>query len=60
MDYGRFLTTNARYASAFDFRADPFAFVGEVARAGYATDPNYAVEVQSIIRSNHLDRLDAR
>ena len=49
-DYGRFLDANARYKTAFTFTQDPARFVDEVAKAGYATDPNYAATVKSIIK----------
>jgi type VI secretion system secreted protein VgrG len=50
IDYGRFLSTNPRYAKAFDFSDDPLRFADEVARAGYATDPEYASKLKSILR----------
>lgn len=40
--HGRFLRGNSRYAPAFEHTDDPYAFAQEVARAGYATAPNYS------------------
>lgn len=38
--YGQMLQ-NARYAAAFQHTDDPYAFAREIAKAGYATAPNY-------------------
>lgn len=40
-DHGKFLKNNARYSKAFNYKADPKKFALEVAKAGYATAPNY-------------------
>lgn len=57
-DYGRFLKTNARYAACFAFSDQPEQFVDRLAAAGYATDPNYAHVLKSIIRSHSLAAYD--
>ncbi len=57
-DYGRFLSQNARYRSAFIYKNDPEKFVQEMAKAGYATDPNYAKSLISIIHSHKLAQYD--
>lgn len=57
-DYGRFLSTNARYKTAFAHKSNPDQFVQEIAKAGYATDPNYAAALISIIHSHHLAQYD--
>ena len=49
-DYAWLLILNTRYWRAFNTK-DPIQFLTEVARAGYATDPNYINGVTSIIRS---------
>jgi flagellar protein FlgJ len=49
-DHGRFLRANPRYRKAFE-TTDPVKFVEAVAAAGYATDPNYANVLKSIIVS---------
>jgi len=42
LDHSKFLQSNPRYRRAFDFLTSPEDFAREVARAGYATAPNYA------------------
>lgn len=54
LDYGRLLTSNDRYARAFNYRQYPDQFVTEVRAGGYATDPKYATLVISIMRSYNL------
>jgi flagellum-specific peptidoglycan hydrolase FlgJ len=49
-DHGAFLVNNKRYAKAFYFR-DPVLFAREVAKAGYATDPNYYDKIVAIIKT---------
>ncbi|NLE97061.1 MAG: hypothetical protein GX596_03600 [Propionibacterium sp.] len=53
-DFGRLLTTLSRYSKAFDHQDDPDAFVREVHRGGYATDPRYTELVVGIMRSYKL------
>lgn len=48
-DHGNFLKTNARYKNAFRYTNDANKFIEEIAKAGYATDPNYAKKVKVII-----------
>lgn len=48
-DHARFLIINPRYAAALKVKHDPVAFVKAIAKAGYATDPNYAKTLVSII-----------
>ncbi|MDY3124183.1 MAG: integrating conjugative element protein [[Actinobacillus] rossii] len=55
--YGAFLTKNKRYREAFQYKDDPIAFARAVAKAGYATDPNYADTLTKIIKGNRLDQL---
>jgi flagellum-specific peptidoglycan hydrolase FlgJ len=57
-DYGRFLKTNPGYASCFAYSDNPDQFVDHLAAAGYATDPNYAAELKSIIRVHQLAEYD--
>lgn len=47
-DYVAFLEQRPRYAAALDHRGDPVAFIKGLARAGYATDPNYAEKILDI------------
>lgn len=48
-DHGKFFLSNPRYAAALKVKSDPIKFIQEVAKAGYATDPNYAKLLTSII-----------
>lgn len=49
-DHGKFFIKNTRYAKAFLVCKDnPFCFADEVAKAGYATGPNYAQTLKLII-----------
>jgi hypothetical protein len=50
VSHGALLRRNKRYAKAFQYQNDPYGFMAEVAKAGYATDPNYAKVVQSVMR----------
>lgn len=58
LDHGLFLRTHQRYAGAFRHTGDPDAFVRAVARAGYATDPQYAATVTRLMREHDLYRFD--
>lgn len=53
-DFGRLLTNASRYAGAFRYKDNPDAFVREVHRAGYATDPRYTELVVGIMRRHNL------
>lgn len=57
-DHGRLLSQNPRYANAMRHRNDPDRFAQELQRAGYATDPQYASKLISIMRSNDLYRFN--
>jgi hypothetical protein len=57
-DHGWFFWENSRYATALAKRGDAKAFAVEVARAGYATDPNYADKVVSVMNRYDLYRFD--
>lgn len=58
LDYGAFLTTNPRYKPAFDHTNDPYKFADALQAAGYATDPQYAQKLHSIILTYYLDDYD--
>lgn len=58
IDHGKMLRRMSRYAPAFRHRNDPEQFARELQKAGYATDPNYANSLISIIRQYRLDRFD--
>lgn len=50
MDWAGLLLQNRRYQNAIRVRKNPYRFAEEVAKAGYATDPNYAAKVQQIMQ----------
>ena len=50
-DHACFFFTNNRYKKALEVKHDPYLFADEVAAAGYATDPNYAAVLKSIIKT---------
>ena len=47
-DYADFIARNPRYQRALEKAADPRAYVRELQRAGYATDPDYARKILQI------------
>ena len=47
-DHADYFLRNPRYSEALQVKEDPYAFFQEIARAGYATDPNYANLLTSI------------
>ncbi len=47
-DYVTFLESNSRYATALNSTDNPDAFMRELQRAGYATDPQYARKISQI------------
>lgn len=50
-DHANFILTNKRYAKALLVKHDPNLFVDELAKAGYATAPNYAIVLRDMIKS---------
>jgi flagellum-specific peptidoglycan hydrolase FlgJ len=62
-DHGLFLKNSARYAdamSAYAANKDANEFARGIAKAGYATDPNYAQLLISIMTSNNLFQFNAK
>lgn len=49
-DHAQFFFKNKRYAKALEVKADPYKFAQEVAKAGYATAPDYANSLKKIIK----------
>ena len=48
-DHANFFFKNKRYAKALFVKSDPYKFAEEVAKAGYATAPNYAESLKKLI-----------
>lgn len=49
-DHANFFIENKRYHKALLVKDDPYKLAEEVAKAGYATDPNYADTLKKIIK----------
>lgn len=49
-DHANFFFRNKRYAKALEVKADPYKFAEEIAEAGYATAPNYAESLKTLIK----------
>lgn len=47
-DHTNFFIRNPRYAEAVKVKDNPMLFFDAIAKAGYATDPNYAAKLKSI------------
>jgi flagellar protein FlgJ len=60
VDHGRFLVVNSRYKRAFAYRNNPDQFAVELKKAGYATSPTYAQNLQRLMRLYNLYRYDIR
>ncbi|MBC5835820.1 peptidoglycan hydrolase [Flavobacterium sp. F372] len=50
-DHAQFFFKNKRYAKALLVKYDPIKFIDEVAKAGYATAPDYAIILKSVANS---------
>jgi flagellar protein FlgJ len=59
-DHGKLLATASRYAAAFAYTTDANQFIVEVHKAGYATSPTYAANVQRVMQSYNLYQYDMR
>lgn len=57
-DHAAFIKRNPRYAKCFSC-STPELFAVELQKAGYATDPVYAVVLSRLIRQHNLSRFDA-
>ena len=58
VDHAEQLATLPRYRPAFAFVHDPNRFATELHRAGYATDPRYALSLISLMRQFNLYQYD--
>lgn len=50
-DHAKFFFENKRYKDALHVKDDPYKFAEAIARAGYATDPNYAASLKATIKT---------
>jgi len=57
-DHAELITTASRYANCLNYKNDPDQFARELQKAGYATDPEYANKLISIMRANNLYQYD--
>lgn len=48
-DYAKMISSNPRYKNALQYTDNPEQYITEVAKSGYATDPNYADSIISIM-----------
>lgn len=51
-DYLSFVNDNPRYKNAVNSAADAQTYFGELQKAGYATDPQYADKIMSVLNSD--------
>ena len=49
-DFANFIQQNPRYQAALNKASDPQSFIEELHKAGYATDPQYAEKVKSVMQ----------
>lgn len=54
-DYARFIQDNPRYRQALASAADNSAYLHELHKAGYATDPGYAAKIKRILGGDALN-----
>ncbi len=57
-DHGRFLRVNSRYKPAFAYTRNADAFLYQIWKAGYATDPQYVSKVRGLMQSHNLYQYD--
>lgn len=50
-DHCDFFERNPRYKEALKYKMNPERFFEEIAKAGYATDPNYAANLKAVMKS---------
>jgi len=50
-DHCSFFERNPRYKEALKYKMIPSRFFEEIAKAGYATDPNYATNLKAVMQS---------
>lgn len=50
-DHTQFFFKNSRYKTALTVKEDPYKFIDEIAKAGYATAPSYAATLKSVAKT---------
>jgi flagellar protein FlgJ len=50
-DHAGFFFKSKRWQKALEVRYNPYLFADEIAKAGYATDPNYATRLKEVIKT---------
>ena len=50
-DHANFFFQNPRYKDALAVKSDPYQFIDELAKAGYATAPDYSTLLKSVAKS---------
>lgn len=58
-DYVSFVRDNPRYRQALDKVSDPQQYFEAIQKAGYATDPNYANKVMSVLKGQFSEFMSA-
>jgi len=48
-EYGNFFIRNPRYAQALKYPNDPYQFIVEIRKAGYATSPTYITNLHGVL-----------
>jgi hypothetical protein len=57
--HSQFLKNNTRYAECFKLSSDDYkGWTEGLAKAGYASNPHYAAQLQQVIERNGLDKYD--
>ena len=54
-DYVDFVKSSPRYKDAVEQAEDPEAYINELHKAGYATDPNYSKKIKGIMKGSVLE-----
>jgi len=49
-DHAHFFFVNKRYFQALEYKTDPYRFIDEIAKAGYATDPSYSKLLKQVAK----------
>ncbi len=56
-DYVRFMQSSSRYQNALDHGGQDATYLKGIQKAGYATDPNYADKILSIMQGGQLQKI---